>query len=202
MTLIEGLRGRLSRLGSKGKRTEPNLVFSKQALTVVSNIHEVENPNLHEIPFLGVVDDDGNVEEIISIPDFRRQSRLRSAGGITYKSTVDKNELATLFQKAHNEGKLDRVKLVGHLHPTGSITIGNQRFIVPTSDFNLEPSQSDISFMGALEDLNPDANFDYIALTSNTPEGRKLRVYKTKDLKTVKKASRLDKIPLQTIDLK
>jgi len=200
MEVLKGLHNFISKQ-SKEKTKNPELAFDDRSLEVIRKIYEVDNPSLHEIPFLGVVDENEQVEEIIYEPDFPRQSRLRQTGNAVFTSTVDKNELVYLFRQAQSVGKLDSVRMVGHLHPSGKTQLGQLKVIVPPSEDALIPSKSDISFMGALGESNPDFNFDYTAITANTPDGHKLRVYNTRQLLKTKKVKNLDKLPNQTIDL-
>ena len=202
MELFNGIRETFKKAKSKERKQVKPLMFDDQSLNAIRQIYEVDNPNLHEIPFLGVVDENGNVEQVICEPNFPRQSRLKQVGGVVFNSSVDKNELAHLFQKADSQGILKRVKLVGHLHPTGQTKIGHQTYSVPATEYSLDPSENDISFMNELGRLNPDFSFDHTAITSETPNGQKMRIYNTKELSTVKKASQLDKISRQDVDLK
>lgn len=195
MEIFDGIKESLKKVKSKEKTNKPGLTFDEQSLDSVREIYGVDNPNLHEIPFLGVVDDQGNVEQIICEPKFPRQSRLKQVGGAVFASTVDKRELAHLFQKADDQGNLKKVKLVGHLHPTGETRIGQQKFSVPATEYSLDPSEEDISFMSELGKLNPDFNFNHTAITSDTPTGPKMRIFKTEELTKVRKASQLDKLP-------
>ena len=197
----ERLKNLLCKIQSKEKFKKPCLIFDDGAIEVIRKVHGIDNPNLHEIPFLGVVGEDDRVENIICEPNFARHSRLHQTGIATFTSSVDKNELTHLFQKALSSGKLEKVKMVGHLHPSGETIQGQHRVIIPPSEDLLLPSKSDISFMDVLGELNPNQNIDYTAITANTPDGPKLRVYDTKKLVKMKKVRDLDDLPSQTIDL-
>lgn len=189
----------------KEVKKAPALNLSPEAAAKILELVEQESPDLHEAPFLALGTAD-QIIEVLSLPDYTRNSKLTALDNIVFASFVDKKELETLFKLAQKEGLIDQVLILGHTHPSGTTMIGGQKHIVLPSEGLLDPSVfslegSDIGFLKKLVRLNPRLHLPYFAIAAITETGPKVKIWHTEHLLKVKKSTDIDKIPAQTISL-
>lgn len=206
---INYLRGLFERKGSS-ETEQIKLALTPSAQARLRTLLDRPNPRLSEFTFIGLGTPDLIDEILVADEEYSENSGLFQ-GGFS-GSRVDQEELRLLFTKLHQSGRTNDLMILGHMHPSGEQTIGNQRFIVTPSEALLSPSMGtrdqggptyggDLRFYRSLLELNPQLHLPYAGIAAYTEHGQKLRIYKVNELIKIKRYNDIDKITQKTIDL-
>lgn len=158
------------------------------------------NPTLAEATFLGI-GDESLISELL-IPEgekFSSHSGIFKAGLNHTESDVWEEK--QLLNRAYQEGKLSKILLRGHSHPTGVAVINGVQHSFSPAEYWLDASSGDLEAWRYFAENNPIVDSPYVGIGAVTQDGPKLRVYSTPDIVKVKKWSNIRKVPQKTINL-
>lgn len=196
---------------TKTIENEVALTMTKESSQLLGKLLLRPNPMFSEFMFFAL-GENGTINEIVVANTESHHPESGIKFGLTgFGLGVSRNELIQVMQKLEREGKIDKIMVVGHSHPSGRSVHKGITLQIDPSDELLEPSMGGVLQGGPTKakdlkfayDLEHDAGFphEFFGIGAATNEGPKLRIYRTKDLSKVKKSKEINSLPQQTIKL-